>query len=496
MNSKYVTIIVFVIASVLAVVVGNLLVLDPINVAIGTIITLGIVVFLYFGSSIWLLIPASLYMRISFPFLPGEFSAHELVSIYVIGCSFVLFCMSKLKLTYKVTILEFYAVIIGLLMLQSYLRNPVGVNAFKSDFVGGRPYLVLMIGVGAGVLLAGIKTDLKSIQRCFKLSIWAFLLSSSIQALAYLSSSIASYTGAFLGVSGNQANAPGREVVDTGRATRNTLGSNFARYGAPILAALKNPLKALYHPFWLLILLMILAAAGLSGFRNIIGIVGLTLLLGIFYWGKMRSVFVSAMLAGLFYASINVVNVYYPFPANIQRSLSFLPGTWDEFHIVDANASTDWRVEMWEEALFTDRLIENKFLGDGLGIRRSSFSRIEEINLAPILTDDLSQERAILAGDFHSGPVTTVKTIGYLGLVTIFIAMFVVARRAHRLIMRSRNTVYFKTILFFCLPMLTLPIFFFFIYGSLKDILPLWFVQIGLLRLLENNFVIDEDHNS
>ena len=86
-----------------------------------------------------------------------------------------------------------------------------------------------------------------------------------------------------------------------------TSASNFARYGAPILAALKNPLKALYHPFWLLILLMILAAAGLSGFRNIIGIVGLTLLLGIFYWGKMRSVFVSfscAQSAVVYYSSL------------------------------------------------------------------------------------------------------------------------------------------------------------------------------------------------
>ena len=61
------------------------------------------------------------------------------------------------------------------------------------------------------------------------------------------------------------------------------------------------------------------------------------------------------------------INLLAPLPPNVQRALTFLPGTWEQRYKDDAEGSTEWRVEVWKVALFTERWIKNKWLGDGLG---------------------------------------------------------------------------------------------------------------------------------
>ena len=104
---------------------------------------------------------------------------------------------------------------------------------------------------------------------------------------------------------------------------------------------------------------MVLVGAGISGYRNVIASTVMTLALATYYWGGGRAVMKATFISIGVYFLINVVNLVHPLPASIQRSLSFLPGTWEQAHIEDAAGSTDWRVEMWEEALLGDRFIEN-----------------------------------------------------------------------------------------------------------------------------------------
>jgi apolipoprotein N-acyltransferase len=110
------------------------------------------------------------------------------------------------------------------------------------------------------------------------------------------------------------------------------------------------------------------------------------------------------------------------------------------------------------------------------------------MQFASMVTDEMSQERAMLAGDFHSGPVTTIRVIGYIGLIFFILAQTVLAVRAHKLIKRSRDTAYFCVVLFFCIQMVWSPLFFIFVMGSFKAAAPLLFIQMGLLRLLETSF--------
>jgi hypothetical protein len=109
------------------------------------------------------------------------------------------------------------------------------------------------------------------------------------------------------------------------------------------------------------------AAAAMSGFRNAIAAVGCTYFVGLCYRGGFVQVMIGSLVGLLALAMVGITNALVPLPPNVQRSLTFLPGTWDERYVLDAENSTEWRVELWKEALLTDRWISNKMFGDGLG---------------------------------------------------------------------------------------------------------------------------------
>ena len=486
MNNKIVNIIVIFVALMMSLMLGQWVVTDP-EMA-GMVIAIGgtIAVFALLRQHVWVLIPSAGALSISFPWIPGYFSPQELALMFVIGSYALLFLVNRHMVRLRVTSIEVMAIIIFLFIFQAFLRNPAGVRMMGGEYVGGRPYLIVIISFIGGLLLASTTADLKRIKLAYKLSLFCYLGSLGIQATAQLSAKAAGYVGMLFGsVNGGHISSGSGE---DGRAGRNMAAGTLAEFAGRFLIANRNPLRAFFHPFWLSVIGAAIVGAGMSGFRNVIVSTGLTLLFGAYYWGRSKSVVIALMLAVLGYIGANIVNLTVPLPPKIQRTLSILPGTWDEQYVVDAQGSTDWRVEMWESALTTDNYIENKIIGDGLGIRRHDWELMMAMQFSPMITDEMSQERAMLAGDFHSGPVTTIRVIGYIGLLFFIIAQMVLAVRAHKLIKRSRDSAYFSCVLFFCIQMVWSPLFFIFVMGSFKAAAPLLFLQMGLLRLLETSF--------
>lgn len=93
----------------------------------------------------------------------------------------------------------------------------------------------------------------------------------------------------------------------------------------------------------------------------------------------------------------------------------------------------------------------------------------------------------MLAGGYHSGPVHTIRIIGFVGLVVISLAMIRVAFHMHRLIKRSRGTPWFPVVLFLSIPNLILPIQFTLIFGEFHSACSIIFFGFGLTRLMERN---------
>jgi hypothetical protein len=198
-------------------------------------------------------------------------------------------------------------------------------------------------------------------------------------------------------------------------------------------------------------------------------------------------------------ASLAVINIAVPLPANLQRAMAFLPGTWDERYVLDTKSSSDWRFEMWEEVLTTDRWIENKMLGDGLGFSskelqwQSQMLGKNRTNSVGVSGFDQGREFVMINGDYHSGPVSAIRTVGYVGLFIMLLAQLRIMMHAHRLVLRFKGSDYFPLVLYFCIPIIWFPVFFIFIFGGFQGDAIAILLNAGMIRLLQNNLPNEVD---
>jgi hypothetical protein len=247
---------------------------------------------------------------------------------------------------------------------------------------------------------------------------------------------------------------------------------------------------ACLHPLFAPFILISFAAAGMSGFRNTIAAVGLTYFVGVCYRGGLAQVLISCLVGALGLGALAVTNAVLPLPPNIQRSLAFLPGTWDQRYIIEGANSTDWRVEVWEEVLLTDRWIQNKILGDGLGFSAAELAaqmNEREGARAGVSGFDAQREAILASGDYHSGPVQTIRVIGYSGLFILLLFQIRLAVHAHRQIKRCRGTEWFPISLFIGIPLIWNPIFFVLIFGTFSSGAATLLLGSAMIQMLRNN---------
>ena len=441
------------------------------------------------GHRIWLLIPFMSALGISLR-LPGQPSSALAGQLLMIGFCAPLFLMRKLPFGFVWRELEFWGFVLTLCVVQVYVRHPIGLNVFGGESVGGKPYILYAVTLASGVLLAGLKVPASELKWVLRLSILGGLLGSLISILGVFVPVIGYMTGASYERTDQPNSGDSGGVVDAGAATRigflGGLGTRLALW----ISAYISPLRACLRPLWGLLILFAIVAAMMSGFRNNVIYVGFVFLLGVMYRSGFSGVVlsVSGLIGGL--ALLAVVNTIHPLPPNIQRSLTFLPGTWEERYRRDAEGSTEWRFEIWREALTSKRWIENKILGDGLGFKSSELA--SQMNARKGERGGISgfsghRDAILKSGDYHSGPVQTIRTIGYVGLMFMLIAQVRLAVYAHRQIQRCRDTEWFPLALFVGLPLILYPFFFVFVFGTFSDGAVGFFLGYGMVRLLESN---------
>jgi hypothetical protein len=440
------------------------------------------------GRKIWLLIPfaASLGLNLR---IPGQPDSLLLAQIAFIAFSIPQFLMRKLPYRFQFTELEFWMLMITLMIAQVYMRNPAGLNVFGGDTVGGKGYVLYVIALTSALILCGLRVPASDLKWVMRLSIAGGILNLAASILGVLVPTIGFYLGQSYTRS-DGVNYENREAIDTRAATRvgflTQLGGNLALW----ISCYISPLIALLKPLWLMLILVSVGASLMGGFRNGIMIVGLTFLLGIAYRSGGMGVLLSSFMGMGGIALLAAINLLAPMPPNVQRALTFLPGTWEERYKVDAKSSTEWRVEVWKEALLTDRWIHNKWLGDGLGFSAAELAaQMNDRKGARAGISGFSAHReSILAnGDYHSGPVSSIRVIGYIGLVIFLLAQIRLAVQTHHLIIRYRFTEWFSLTLLVGIPVIILPLVFVFIFGAFKTAAPIFLISCGLVSILKNN---------
>jgi hypothetical protein len=93
----------------------------------------------------------------------------------------------------------------------------------------------------------------------------------------------------------------------------------------------------------------------------------------------------------------------------------------------------------------------------------------------------------MIQGTYHSGPISSIKRVGYLGLVILLVYMIALARYAWRLIGETSGTPYQLITLYYGIPMIGLPAFFVFVFGDYNDILTMMF-SLGMFKMISASF--------
>jgi hypothetical protein len=432
----------------------------------------------FLGRKIWLLYV--LFSTLNFQLIRG-LGTVEVGQVLFIGFTFVIFLMRRQPLQIKFGELEILMLLLACCVIQVYLRNPVGLNIFGSGSVGGRPYFIVLLAFLTGSLLGNIVVPPHEIKWALKLSILGSLLGLCLSAIQSLRGGEISKIDRKSGL--EDRNESGRIGILGG------IGTSLAQ----IISTFVSPFRACFNPLWGPLILISIGAAAGSGYRNNVAYLGMVYLVAIAYRNGFAAVLISLMSAIVGLGILAVVNIASPLPPNIQRALSPFPGTWEDRYIKDAEESTEWRVQMWKEALFTDYWIHNKILGDGLGFTKKEYElMMSTLEGGSGLQStgsgmNLQQESMMISGGYHSGPVQTVRVVGYVGLIILIIALARNAVHAHRQIIRCRRTEWYSLALYFGIPVIIQPFMFIFIVGDFGRDASTVFISYGILRLLEKN---------
>ncbi len=450
-----------------------------------------VIVFVKLKTNIWVLLPISWYLTGRLPWLPLPFTVRDLCFMAVIFFFTLFFATRALPWKRKVGTLD-YLIYINLAYLATvFVRNPVGFWAMQSSMVGGRPYFEIGLAFGAFMILSRVQiTDF--IARIFPvffvipswcvgiLDVIGRLVPQTAYPLATMYSGVGSrgVTGAF-----EQESQLGdtRMVGLLAAGTSSTLAL-CARYN-PI--TLLSPL----YPVRVALLAAALGAIFLSGFRNAFLFAMLAFVLSALLRGRLKDLWVAGgvMLMGMV-VLISLQGSVLQLPKTMQRTLSWLPGDWDQATVAGAEDSSRWRFEMWEWAWNDDRIMRDRVWGQGFGLS------IDDMNLiaGSLMAGEgggsrlggSDRENFMITGTFHSGPLSTIKYIGAVGLALYFSLLLYMSVVAWRLCRRARGTAAFPLALFVAIPVIYEPFQFVVIFGALEGSYPQTLFWAGLLNMV------------
>ena len=275
------SVIIFSIGVFLAIWLGLSLVTDQTQTIIKIIAAILFVVCFLLGKRIWLLIPFAASLAIGLR-IPGQPDALLLAQIAFIAFSIPQFLLRKLPWRLEFTELEFWILMISIMFAQVYMRNPVGVNIFGGDTVGGKGYVLYAIALASALILCGQRIPASDLKWFMRLSIAGGLLNLAISIMGVLVPAIGFYTGQIYTRS-DEVNFENREAVDTRAASRigflTELGKNLSLY----ISSYISPLSALMKPLWFILILATIAAALMGGYRTGIIATIMTFIVGIAY---------------------------------------------------------------------------------------------------------------------------------------------------------------------------------------------------------------------
>jgi hypothetical protein len=295
-------------------------------------------------------------------------------------------------------------------LITAYVRGGIGLQAVGGEAFGGKRYIFIMGAVIGYYALSLMRIPEDRVKRYTALFFLGGLTHIAGNAIAFAGPSfywlfnIFSYEQALSQI---QAEFTGSELVRLGGISVAMLFLLFfllARYPIHEIFSLSRP----WLPF---VVLLSIVLAALGGFRSnlmlMLMVFGLKFILDRLLWTRL---FFALLLVGLIIASVTLP-LADKLPYSMQRTLSFLPFVpVDPFVRMDAQGSTLWRLEMW--SVLMDDLPKYLLIGKGYVINPTDLYMLEHSVMRGFVE---GFEGAIIAGDYHSGPLSVLVNFGIPG---------------------------------------------------------------------------------
>jgi hypothetical protein len=177
----------------------------------------------------------------------------------------------------------------------------------------------------------------------------------------------------------------------------------MARYG---LAGLLDPKR----PLRIVLFLAGFAMGMLGGFRSYVIAMAILFTILFLLEGLHRTKLIIGVMVVLVLGAAGLVAFSTHLPMSVQRALSFLPIQVDPTARMDAEGSTEWRMEMWRSV--APEVEKYILFGKGFGIRPDD---IYMSGLNSYLGYGIAAEGAEASGDYHNGPLSLIIPFGVWG---------------------------------------------------------------------------------
>jgi hypothetical protein len=302
-------------------------------------------------------------------------------------------------------------VIIVVVMATAVLRGGFGLRAFGGSSVGSSRYLMLILG--ALSFFAMTAQTIPANRR-------------TLYTALFFLSGITAVVGDFFNVISPSLYLiylvfPINRVADTNDFTF----GETRLFGFTILAVcLMNYMLARYGirgifleaRRWRTIFFIVFSILiFLGGFRSVF--IHVTLMLGFMFLLERvyrTRLVLPLILGGVLLMALTIV--FLPkLPFTFQRSLAFLPLNVSPEARVDADSSSQWRIQMWKAVL--PEVPNYLLLGKGLSFSEADFEANTSKELSARNPDQWLW--AVIAGDYHNGPLSAVVTFGLWGFMAL-----------------------------------------------------------------------------
>lgn len=479
-SSLFKGIVIFILLIALAFVVGSLAADGAKFALVPIALICGFFGILLLGKHCWVLAfalpPLVNMLEIS---IVQNFPVGYIVSGFLLAYWLLMWVMGYVKVTWNsIPLLDIFTFIFIAYFLSTWVRHPVTLNVLVNEIthegdaiIGGKEYIWCIAGACCYIYLSILKVDYQKVTKLLKIVFWISLPMVLINAVKI----------ALLGGSGDGGGLEAAEshrfgaLVGIGNTIYNFL---LCKYG--IIGIVCSPIK-----------LFLLCFGGfcvaLSGFRTDMLTCALVMFVTQYLHRQLLVALIPLFAGYLLMVYLAEQQMLISLPYGVKRVLSSLPGLdeIDKNATLNAEGSLNWRYVLWDLAMNPSAgYIRDYVWGDGFGQSSRDIKQYQMLVMRGEVTASMGHLQFARQGMWHSGYLTAIHRIGYVGLVMIIIwtlGFLSVMTRLFVGIARTKNCEY---VYYFILSMSARNfVGFYFSAGTLLSIFNLFF-PVALAKLL------------